>query len=135
MPQMQWTDELSVNIQTIDDQHKKLIGLINNLYTAMKVGQGKSVLDQVLTEMTDYAAYHFKTEKDLFERYQYPETMQHLQEHNEYAKTINGLKEKHEKGQLTASIETMLFLREWLSKHILETDKKYVPFLKDKGVI
>lgn len=135
MPMTEWTDDLSVNIQMLDDQHRKLIGLINNLYLAMKAGHGKSVLDQVLKEMTDYASYHFNAEKKLFENYQYPETANHLQEHQIFEKTIAELKEKHDKGNLTASIETMLFLRDWLNKHIMETDKKYVSFLNNKGVV
>ncbi|MBU2463807.1 MAG: hemerythrin, partial [Candidatus Edwardsbacteria bacterium] len=63
------------------------------------------------------------------------ETMQHIQEHNIFKKTILALKEKHENEDYSTSVETMFTLRDWLTKHILEEDQKYVPFFNGNSAL
>jgi len=134
MTLIKWAAQYKVNIEEIDQQHVKLIDLVNKLYTAMKNGGAKAVLEGILTEMMDYAEYHFDAEETLFGLHLYPETMHHIQEHNIFKKIVISLKEKHENEDYSTSMETMFFLREWLTKHILEEDQKYVPFFEGKGV-
>ncbi len=133
MTLIKWADQYKVNIGEIDEQHIKLIDLVNELYTALKNGGARVILAGILAEMMDYAEYHFETEETLFGLHLYPETVHHIQEHNMFKKTIISLKEKHENEDYSASMETMCFLREWLKKHILVEDKKYAPFLIEKG--
>jgi len=63
MPLFPWSDDLSVKVTLIDDQHKKLIALINSLHDAMRAGEGKQVLEKTLKELADYTVYHFQTEE------------------------------------------------------------------------
>ncbi|OGF01617.1 MAG: hypothetical protein A2509_03245 [Candidatus Edwardsbacteria bacterium RIFOXYD12_FULL_50_11] len=134
MTLIKWAAQYKVNIEEIDQQHVKLIDLVNKLYTALKNGGAKAILEGILTEMMDYAEYHFDAEETLFGLHLYPETMHHIQEHNIFKKIVISLKEKHENEDYSTSMETMFFLREWLTKHILEEDQKYVPFFEGKGV-
>jgi hemerythrin len=73
MELIKWKDVFSVKVSEVDNQHKKLIGLINQLYDAMRVGKGREVLGSVLTELVNYTIYHFSTEERLFREYGYPE--------------------------------------------------------------
>lgn len=132
---LEWAEKYSVNIKTIDDQHKNLIGILNNLHDAMKVGKGKDVMGNVLSELIDYTVYHFKTEEDLFQKYGYPDFNRHKKEHNELAQKATDLKNSFDKSESIITIEVMNFLKDWLNNHIIGTDKKYGPFLKSKGVL
>ena len=67
-----WSDEMSVNIKRIDEQHKKLIDLLNSLFLAMIEGQAQSVIEKIVGELINYADYHFKTEEYYFEEHNYP---------------------------------------------------------------
>ena len=129
-----WSDQLSVEIRQIDDQHKKLIAIVNTLFDAMSQGKAKEVMGKVFTELVQYTKTHFQTEERLMQQYAYPDFAAHKKEHDDLTKTAMDLQEKFNKGALTLSIETSKFLKDWLTKHILGSDKKYSPFLKSKGV-
>lgn len=134
MPIMQWNVNYSVNIKEIDEQHKRLIDLINDLHDAMKIGQGKDAMGNVLNELADYTLYHFGTEEKLFERYKYLELPEHKKQHDDLTKQVLDLKAKLDKGQSLVTVEIMGFLKDWLNNHILKSDKKYGAFLNGKGV-
>ncbi|MFN3505075.1 MAG: bacteriohemerythrin [Caldimicrobium sp.] len=132
MPFMEWSDRLVTGVKEADEQHKKLVGLINDLYDAMKAGKGKEVTDKILDELVKYAGYHFNTEETLMSKYAFPEFAIHKSEHEAFKAKIKEFLDKKAKGEATLSIEIMTFLKDWLIKHIMGTDKKYGPFLVQK---
>jgi len=134
MTLIKWTDKFKVDITEIDEQHKKLIDLANKLYAALKEGKARNILDDVFNSLADYASYHFDTEETLFGIHGYPDIIRHINEHNEFRRSLISLKEKHQREDYSAGIETMFFLKDWLKKHILDEDKKYAPFFIGKGV-
>ena len=134
MALINWNNELSVNVQIIDEQHKKLIELINELQEAMKSGKGKDVLGKILTGLITYTAAHFKTEETYFAQYGYPDAENHKKEHLAFVKKVTDFKDGFDKKQLSLTIEIMNFLRDWLQKHIQGTDKGYSKFFNDKGL-
>lgn len=135
MALMVWDKSFSVNIREIDAQHQKLIGLINDLHEAMKLGKAKDVMGKVLMELTNYTVYHFGTEEKLFRTHGYPEAAQHKREHDLLTKQVLDIKAKFDQGKVGVTIEVMAFLKEWLSHHIMESDRKYTAFLNGKGVV
>lgn len=134
MPLINWNDTFSVNIAEIDQQHKELVSMINELNDAMKERRGKEVLGKILNELFAYTATHFKTEEDLFAKYGYPSSESHKKEHVAFVKKVSEFKEGFEKGRLSVTSEVMNFLSDWLRHHIMGTDKKYSQFLNEKGV-
>jgi hemerythrin len=134
MELIQWNDKYSVNIAEVDEQHKKLIGLINRLADAMSVGKGPKVLGKVLTELIDYTVYHFSTEENLFRQHGYPGADQHKQEHADLTAEARKLLKEFDAGNWMLTIDTLKFLSNWLNNHILSEDKKFGPFLIEKGV-
>ena len=131
-----WTSELSVNIPKIDEQHKQLISYLNELYSHMKVGKGKEIIGQTLKKLVDYTKFHFHTEEDYFEEFNYSDKDSHEKEHEDFIDKVSGVVNDFENGKLATSItiEVFQFLNQWVSNHIKKTDKKYEPFLKDKNV-
>ncbi len=135
-PLFVWDDSLSVGIISIDDQHKVLISLVNRLNAAMKKQMSETVMGEILAELVRYTTTHFATEEELFKRYRYhePEYSQHLQAHAEFIKTLSEIKQKHAEGDGTVPLKVLSLLRRWLVDHIKDIDKRYAPFLLQKGV-
>jgi hemerythrin len=64
----------------------------------------------------------------------YPDATAHKEKHQSMTSKVFELHTQFEQGKTMMSIEVMEFLQQWLDKHILGTDKQYVPFLTSKGV-
>ena len=134
MPKIIWTDNLSVKIAAIDAQHRKLIDLINELNDAMSQGKGKDVLGRVLTSLIDYTKTHFAEEERLMSLHKYPGYAEHKAAHDSLTAQVIEISEKFKSGQIGLTIPVSDFLKEWLTDHILHTDKEYSAFLISKGV-
>jgi hemerythrin-like metal-binding protein len=131
---MNWHDEYSVNIASINQQHQKMIDLINQLEDAATTHQELKVLGSVLSELLSHTKNHFKTEETLMTRYDYPGLALHRVEHETLVNRVVDFERKFEVGKLTDVHELVNFLMGWLEGHILGTDKKYGPYLVQKGV-
>jgi len=118
----------------IDDQHKKLIEIANLLSDSMGAGKGKDVLDKIFTELVAYTQYHFSTEEKLMTRIGYSASAKHKDEHKALVAAVADLKKKHDKGEDVLTAQVMTFLRDWLTKHILNSDKAFGRELNSKGV-
>jgi len=127
---MDWKDSYSVGMAQIDQQHKKLVELINTLHTAMSQGEGKAVVAKVLDELISYCANHFAAEERLFETSSYPDVADHKEKHRKMTAKVLALQKDVQAGKKAISMDVMNFLEQWLDKHILGTDKNYAPYLK-----
>ena len=134
MELIEWSDEMSVNIKRIDEQHKKLIDLLNSLFMAMLDGLAQNVIDKIVSELINYADYHFKTEEYFFEEYDYPDFHSHKIQHSYYKDEILNFKQELLNGKSTVPIDVYNFLKDWLTDHILKSDQKYSKYLNEKGV-
>lgn len=135
MALLTWNDSYSVKVKQLDEQHKKLIDLINQLYDAMKVGKGSEVIGPVLKSLITYTQTHFSTEEQLMKLHGYPDYDTHKNEHNQLVAQVSEIKKGMDAGKMPLTQNIMNFLRDWLIKHIQGDDKKYGPFLNNKGVV
>ncbi|MBI3901331.1 MAG: bacteriohemerythrin [Nitrosomonadales bacterium] len=129
-----WSNMLSTGIGEQDIQHKKLIDLINQLNDAMQAGKGADVLGKVLSELVNYTVYHFGYEEKLMAQYKYEDTPAHKAEHAKFVQTAGDFKKKFDSGTAVVSVEIMNFLRDWLTNHIMKTDKRLAQSLNKLGV-
>ncbi len=132
MGYLKWSNRYSVHIVEIDEQHKKLINLINEMYDAMQAGKGREIIDIVLDEFVDYTVFHFNTEERLLRQHGYPNYDDHKDMHDHIAKKARELKKTLDKRNKPSSIDVMLLMTNWLNTHILEEDRKYVPYIASK---
>ena len=130
----EWKDNYSVGIKKIDEQHKKLVGYLNDLYESMKAGRGKAILGAVLKDLVEYTKTHFVTEESLMALYNFPDLEEHQKKHGKMAEHVLNLNQKFISGEISSPIQITNFLKDWLAKHIMETDKMCGPFLNEKGV-
>ncbi|MCU7853144.1 MAG: bacteriohemerythrin [Candidatus Thiodiazotropha sp. (ex Monitilora ramsayi)] len=129
-----WDNSLSVGITVIDEEHQKLLTLINNLQTAVLYPTGESFERQALSELVDYTKYHFEREEKLMQDNGYPEYEQHKQQHEEMIAKVSAFLSSYEKDREGTVDELTSFLKTWLIDHIAGTDQRYSQFLQDKGV-
>jgi len=134
MALIEWNDSFSVHVAKSDQQHQKLIGMMNDLHDAMKQGKGKGIQGKIINEMLDYTEIHFRMEEELFEKYGYPTREIHKNEHASFVNKVAELKNDLESGHKLLTLEMMSFLSSWWQNHIKGTDMKYSAFFNEKGV-
>ena len=133
MASIQWTDELSVKIPSIDNQHKTLVGLINKLDDAVNNGNSKEVLKVIIKELVRYTQAHFIYEEALFNMHGYPESDNHQIAHKKLFEKVEMFKKAVDEDQEDIYNELLDFLNNWLYRHILKEDMAYSSHLVSKG--
>jgi len=134
MALINWSDSLNVNVQQIDREHKVLVDYINELNDAMKSGHGKEILKPIIINLYNYSKTHFATEEAIFDKTNYPDAEEHIRQHQLFIKKIYDFKQSFIDGKVGLSIDILNFLKDWLTKHIMSTDKKYVPHFNANGL-
>jgi hemerythrin len=134
MPLFHWNDSYSVKVEEFDSQHKRLVGLVNQLYDAMKEGKGRVVLSDIFDELIKYTVFHFQAEEKLMMAHNYQKTNEHIAAHLDLTKQALALQEKFKSGNMFVTIDVLNFLKDWLAKHILGMDKEYSAFFNAKGI-
>ena len=134
MAKIVWTDELSVNISAFDNEHKRLVQLLNDLNDAMTKGQGQAVLGNIVSELVNYAKTHFKHEEEIMEKYGYPKLDDQKKEHREFINKVKDVIDQHQRGTTLLSISIFEFLVSWIKNHIMKSDMAYSKFLNEKGM-
>ncbi|MDD3568225.1 MAG: bacteriohemerythrin [Bacteroidales bacterium] len=129
-----WNDSFRIGISWVDDQHKVLFGLINNLYTTYGKSKSKSQLKLVLDELLDYTIYHFGNEEEVFKQINYEGTEKHLVQHKRFIDQIKSFREEFNAGDMSVALDVVHFLQDWLVTHIQRTDKAYVQTFKEHGI-
>ncbi|MGV1100183.1 bacteriohemerythrin [Thiovibrio sp. JS02] len=130
---IEWDQKFSVGIKEIDDQHKVLTEILDDLYNAMLKAKGREVAQATLDRLFTYTKTHFTTEERLFKKYCYPEEEKHKAEHEAMLKRLNKFQRESKDGK-AISVDLMLFLKGWFIDHLQTTDHRYVEFFKQKGV-
>ena len=131
---IKWKDSFSVGIPSIDDQHKKLVQIINHLFSEFSKGITDEFLNEIIKELEKYTVYHFSYEEKFMELYNYAGYKDHKAEHNLFIKKIKNYKETLSKDNKKEVIDFLTFLKNWLLKHIMGTDKQYMKLFQEKGM-
>ena len=120
-----WSDDYSVNIQAIDEQHKVLIALINQLHVAIIEHHGKTTAREVLDRLAEYTHNHFALEERLMSRSHYPEIAAHRAQHQEMIDQVRTLQHRFYDENKPIAFELLYVLKRWLVHHINESDKRF----------
>ncbi len=128
-----WKPEYELGIESVDTQHKGLVDIINEFYTAFAEGKVNECADQILEKLIRYTEVHFADEEKIFGASDYPDKEAHEKKHKEFVDKLKEYQNSLAEGKSMASYELMEFLRKWLLNHILNTDKAYVNFCKNNN--
>lgn len=131
---VEWRDEYSVGIESIDNDHKRLLSLINQLQTAAHYQTGKEFEREAFDALVDYTKHHFKREEALMETHGYPGFNAHKAEHVAMIAKVDAMLDEYKRKPQATIEQAVQFLKSWLIRHINGTDQAYSQFLRDKGV-
>ncbi len=131
---IKWDNNYSVGISKIDEEHKKLIGILNRILYAKEHNVNPEKLKEVLREMTDYSVTHFTTEEAYMKAFNYPGYQDHKEEHMDFSTKIIAYTYKVIKGDYQFADELTEYLKQWLINHIQVTDRQYIECFKKNGL-
>lgn len=131
---VEWSQSMSVGIAKIDEQHSQLIKLMGELGDAVRKNEAADAVEDILTNLFNYAQIHFALEEELFRKHKYPEMALHELEHQRFIAKAFAFKEKLNAKKPGLSLELLNFLSSWVLNHIELTDKRYSKYLNDCGV-
>jgi hemerythrin-like metal-binding protein len=120
---IQWKDSFNTGYQRVDNQHKELVKLINELYDIQNKDGTNDSLRRVFKKLFDYTVNHFSMEEKLMKEYDYDNYIDHKEEHMKFITKIHELKEEFLTGNSMVQLNILNFLKEWLLTHIIGTDK------------
>jgi hemerythrin len=134
MAVMTWTNEYSVGISSIDNQHAGLFDSLNELHAAMLKGQEKSVTGSLLQDLLAYTRSHFSAEESMLAKAKYPDLAAHRLNHQKLTAEVAEYVERYKRGEAALSVHLIHFLRDWLTQHILREDRAYSAWLTQAGL-
>ncbi len=132
-PFIEWSDALVLNVEKIDQQHQELVMLLTHLHEIASHATDQHEIGHILGELINHTARHFKTEEDLMIKHKYAGYDEHKKIHDDFVKTCLDLQTKIIKNKAKLDMETLLYLKTFLSAHILGQDTKLAAFLIEKG--
>ncbi len=129
----EWTDKLSIGVEQIDDEHKKLISIINEYHDNISNGSSETAIRKAVEGLVQHVQTHFANEEKLMEKHNYPQLAIHRYLHEKLTQDVFQYVEKLQTGQKILNLDMAIFLKGWLENHIAETDKKIGIFLNSQG--
>jgi len=125
MTLLTWHDSLyGIGVKTVDDQHKRILVMINNLRDSLQRGGGNSEVGVILKELVEYVKFHFAEEEKLMEEMNYPEIEEHRELHEKLTRHVVAILLRLKNEQEFSIYELLSFLKDWWNEHIGEEDKK-----------
>jgi len=132
---MTWNDEFSVGVVQFDEEYKKLVDMINELYGSICAGSTRETLDRFADALIEHTVEHFAHEERYLDDVQYPRAAQHRSMHEHIKKRVLEFRSDIDsKDSTVLAFEMLQFLRETLAHHINGEDKKYGAYLNTKGI-
>lgn len=127
---LEWTDKMSVGSEALDEDHKRLIGMLKELNIALKAGSPAETIRDIMTELSAYADYHFAAEERVLRMARYEGLEEHIEAHNKWRERLVEMKTTLEgKADRRSALKLSDFLSDWLIRHILGDDQKFKPAL------
>lgn len=134
----QWKDRYNLGIEEIDKQHRKLFDIGVRVYDIATLDDSYDHYDEIMElidELLAYTEYHFDYEEKLMAKYNYNEYEQQTKDHKFYTDKMKNISSKDiDSDQQKTTLEIVDFLSEWISSHIVFSDRKYASFFKEKGI-
>ena len=120
-----WSDELSVGIPQVDEEHQKLVAILNQLDEAMQSGKGTRVMREILSQLVEYTKIHFASEEQCMDEAGYPKLGVHQTQHRQLVEKVEKFQLKFTVNGQRITRDMMDFLKHWLTNHILIDDKAF----------
>lgn len=130
---IEWTPNLAVGIESIDQQHKTLFEKANQLFEAGKNSRAKEFIAEMLEFLDQYTKQHFQSEEAYMRSIGYPEYENQKKLHAGFIAALERLKKEYQEsgGNILLILNANQMVVDWLLKHISVEDKKIGVFSKN----
>lgn len=130
---IEWTNDLSVGVNMVDEQHKIWFQKADQLFEAGKKGQAKEFVGQMLDFLDDYTKKHFQDEEKYMLSIKYPEYDRQKSLHTAFIGQLDNIKKEFNEsgGNILVVLNANQMVVDWLVKHISNEDKKIGVFVKN----
>lgn len=125
-----WKKSYETGMPDIDVQHRRLVGMINELSDAMLMQKGQRTVPHILEELVDYIQLHFSTEEAVMLKTSYPDMEEHSQAHLDLTRQVLEFKGRFDAEHELDSGELLNFLCEWLKNHIMVSDREFGKYVR-----
>lgn len=134
MGSLKWCDDYSVNIRSIDNEHKLLMELMNEFDAALNTQEQvrAQLVSSAMERLSNQIRAHFNSEERFLLLNKYPDCVRHQSEHNNLLKKLEGFSIKISSEQLVFTEQMSLFLKDWFLRHIIIDDRKFGNFFHNK---
>ncbi len=122
-------DDMVIDHGPVDDDHRQLVDLVNELHTATTEGRGQDIVEDVMQRLIRYTMEHLEREEQLMARLHFPGLERHKIGHQHFANQLRTLETKYHAGSISVASKLSTVLRDWLSLHIRRSDKEIKVFL------
>ncbi|OIR09700.1 bacteriohemerythrin [mine drainage metagenome] len=130
MAKLLWSEQFSVGIEVIDQQHRKILEYINQLDDIHSGTHSNREIGRLIDALIDHTIYHFNFEEKIQEEVGYPYINAHRRLHVQFAKRLTGFQARFAEGEdITGELES--FLTSWLLDHLKHDDTDYVELAKE----
>ncbi|MCO4763992.1 MAG: hemerythrin family protein [Myxococcales bacterium] len=123
----EWTPIYETGVPAIDDQHRRLMTFVNEMFDALVQGHGEQVVDRILDDLIVYTKQHFEFEEKLLERGGDDDIDAHIAKHRTLLSAVEGLQQRRAAGDIEVDEDTLELLRDWLVSHIRDDDAERAP--------
>jgi hemerythrin len=128
-----WRPEYSINIVEMDNHHKKLFELAENLYQITKNNNQKELIKKGVSDLLEYTIFHFNAEEELLKKHKYPLLEDHNKKHKHLIQRVLNFSIELENNNLNEN-ELIQLLRDWILNHIFDEDRRYSKYLNEINV-
>ena len=129
----EWMEEYSVGVEEVDDDHKRLVEILNRAVHAVGEQKTKQTVGGILDELIEYTAFHFSHEEVLMEDTKYPVLEHHRAEHERLVQRVVNFKQGYQESSIDL-VAIANFLVEWLIDHIQGEDARMGFYLRAHGI-
>lgn len=126
-----WDDSLSVGIDVIDEHHRYLFDLINDLYQVVVRKRGAREVARLIKALDAYAKVHFRAEEQMMNHYAYQGLDRQLHQHHAFEEKIAEFYEELHANPLVAQFDVLAYLRDWLIHHIRVEDARLIELTRN----
>lgn len=131
IPYIKWEPNYTVHVEILDEQHRKLFDIVNDLIDETEMGSTR--LLPVIQDLVQYLSVHFHQEHLVMMKSGYPGFLQHSQEHRRFTDKIEEFLQSYRQGDAELGLKMIVYMKEWIFNHTTRLDRQYGAHLQQNA--
>jgi len=125
-PSIEWRNHYSVGNDQLDEHHKVILSIVNELFAMLEDDADPSAIENVLGRLADYAKWHFRREEELMEQCQFPGLAGHKKAHARFVEDLDAFRFQNLTPKGLSAGDLLRYLKLWWLDHICKVDRQYM---------